>query len=167
MNIIAQVDRLRSRQWVVIRRKDSDDHQEDMIGELWKRAKPKARWMGPYRIVETELPLLVVEIEGRREMLHAEDYDFSVVSQKLARALYADLWGPSDRIETAAEASRAAAWRPFAKKRRKRKEPVSEQTCPTCQYPRRKRKLLKIEGVLREVWFCPECGKGGQTVGPM
>jgi hypothetical protein len=163
MNIVAQVDRLRAKQWIVIRRKDSDDHQEDMIGELWKRAKPKVRWMGPYRIVETELPLLVVEIEGRREMLHADDYDFSIVSQKLARALYADLWGGNDRAVVMANGNTIN----FSKKRRKRKEPVSEQTCPTCQFPRRKRKLLKIEGVLREVWFCPECGKGGQTVGPM
>lgn len=166
MNIVAQADMLRAKQWVVIRRKETEQ-ETDEFGELWKRAAyaRKARWIGPYKIVETELPLLVVEIEGRREMLHVSDYEFSIVSQKLARALYADLWGPRDVVQMA-NGSTIHIGRSdgSGRRRRQKKEKPSEATCPVCQYPRRRRKLLKIDGVLREVWYCPECGKNGNTV---
>ena len=165
--LITQTDLLRAKMWVCARLKDEgNDSYHD--GSLFGSHRPQRHpaWTGPYYIVETQLPLIIIEHEGRRSMVDASDYEFRRVDAKFAKALYADLWGAQDRLGV--DSGKALTWDKLTpdggKKRRQKKEKPPEAQCPVCQYPRRKRRLLKVDGLFRHVWYCPECGKNGQPV---
>lgn len=161
----AQLDMLDKGKFVMLRRRDEDDQQPYYSLSQMFDGRPqghKAVAVGPYRIAATNLPFVCIEVNGRREVIDGNDYEFYIVDRSFARAMGLGVAGAEHGRDDGPAFTTTRMFQP--KKKRRRTEKPGKEACKVCGYPKTKQKLVKVDGVLRCVHFCPECGRSGQPV---
>jgi hypothetical protein len=159
----AQIDQLCQGKYVMVRRHDDDGSEQLTMADIYngRRVGSKPPAVGPYRIAATQLPFVCIEVNGRREVIDATDYDWYIVDRKFARAMGLGV----DEAEHGRDYEpRFTATKMFQPKKRQRKEKPIKGACTVCGYHKLRQKAVKIDGVYRWVPFCPECGRSGQPV---
>jgi rubredoxin len=155
---VEQLDQLVKGQYVMLRRTDDED-QHSSYDEMFGRRRGKPVATGPFKIVATDFPFIVIEVSGRREIIDVHNYHFYIVSRSIARAM--GLMDKDSEYCSVADGRPLSGSKP--KTRTKRDKP-SKDACPNCGRSKTRQRLLKIEGVMRWVHYCPECGKYGNPV---
>lgn len=159
----AQLDMLVAGKYVMIRRRDEDEQpQHYTLADAFSgRSRGKSVAVGPYRIAATQLPFVCIEVDGRREVIDAYEYDWYLVDRKFARAMGV---GVEDAGHIQMVNGSTIQWGGRAKRASRRKEKPAEGSCTVCGYHKLRQKAIKIDGAYRWVPFCPECGRSGQPV---
>jgi hypothetical protein len=161
---VEQLDQLTKGQYVMLRRVEDDEPSS--YDHFLGRRSGKSVATGPFKIVATDFPFIVIEVSGRREIIEASAYHFHIVDRRIARAMGlmdkdADhVWEDNSGFPITRGFNPA---RKAGKPKAKRDKP-SKDACPNCGRSKTRQRLLKIEGVMRWLHYCPECGKYGNPV---
>lgn len=133
------VDHLKPRQFIVVTPREEEESYMDML-TLGPRKRRHFNGI-PCQVVAVQLPLIVVDMGGKREVLDSRNYEFQVISKYFFEA-----------IDTR---------KPIANTRKRKKDKPPVGACQRCGSKLSMRMLKAKDG-----WhpYCASCGWQGDPV---